>query len=358
MRKFITVGLATLGALALIFILLFSSVEIVINDETFINNEFTKLGVNKSMGMSNEDLVRSMTRLIDYMEGEAPDIRMLVTVNGEQKEMFEIEQEVSHMADVRTLYQNVRGLRDLAIPAMFICFLLAAIIHFSRTPQTLAQGYLSGAFIAMLFLGLIGTWALMDFSSFWTFFHETLFWNDMWLFDPAESRMINMMPEQLFADIVGKIFLYAGIVLGVLLVLSIVTLVVSSDKYKQKKAELKKARRERERKKQEAYEAREKARIEEEKARRIAIRKAEREAKLAAREELLAKKEAKERARAERLARAKAQVEREVAAMDTDPDTYTETDAYAEADAEPAPQKRTPKKRTKKVTDDTGFLDD
>ena len=54
----------------------------------------------------------------------------------------------------------------------------------------------------MLLLAAIAVWVLLDFSSFWTAFHHLFFTNDLWLLDPATSRMINMMPLQLFYDIV------------------------------------------------------------------------------------------------------------------------------------------------------------
>lgn len=274
MRKFFSVAFATIGSLILIFAMVFTSMELVINDETFINNEFTKLGTSSSMGMSNVDLVRSTVRLIDYMQGTVDDIHLEVEVNGETVEMFALEQEVTHMEDVRLIYLQIKEYRDVGALAMLLLFLLAAVINFRKAPQMLSQGYLSGSFIALLFFGFLGTWAAMDFTSFWNFFHQMLFWNDLWLFDAGESRMINMLPEQMFADIVGQIFLYAGIAFGALAGLSVICLIFSSDAYKRKKAESLKKKKAR----QVAAEARKKAKAqakaEAEKAKRIAAKKA------------------------------------------------------------------------------------
>ncbi len=66
MRKLVSVGMATLASLLLIFVLVFTSIGVVINNETFVNNEFTKLAVGSKMGISNADLVTSFNRLVDY----------------------------------------------------------------------------------------------------------------------------------------------------------------------------------------------------------------------------------------------------------------------------------------------------
>ena len=236
MKKSLSIGLAMLATILLIFVVAFVALQQVITNETFVNNEFTKLEIADSMGMNTADLVSSMMVLVNYMEGNVDSIDIIVSVNGQKVPMFELEQEITHMADVRQIYQTVRGYRDIAAIVLLVLLILAALINFRRAPQSLAQGYLFGFFMMLVVFGFIGTWAYMDFSSFWTFFHEALFWNDLWLFDTAQSRMINMLPEQMFADIIGRMGLYTGIVIGALLLLSIAALIFSSERYKQARA--------------------------------------------------------------------------------------------------------------------------
>lgn len=375
MKKFISVGFATIASLFLILIIVFTTLQVVINNDTFINNEFTKLEVNKSMGISNTDLVRSMVRLVDYMEGKVDDIQLTVTVNNQEVNMFDLDQEVEHMKDVRTIYQKIRNLRDFGVLAMLILFLLGAVVDFRRAPQTISQGYLSGSFIALLFFGFLGTWAAMDFSSFWTFFHQMLFWNDLWLFDATESRMINMLPEQMFSDIVSQLFLYAGIVIALLIGLSILCLVVSSDGYKRKRTEQLQRRRAREKAKAEQERAKAEAKAAAEKAKRIAAKKAQRaeaekrRAQAAEAEQREAEKAAAKAARAKQQAQAK----KKAAASRTKASRAEEAEDRTPVAEEPVskessgrrpaprPQAAKPKKKPKSggnVADDTGFLDD
>ncbi|MEA4870411.1 MAG: DUF1461 domain-containing protein [Christensenella sp.] len=369
MRKFLSVGMATLASIFLILILVFTSIGFVINDETFINNEFTKLAISSKMGMTNTDLVASFDRLVAYMEGNADDINIEVTINGEKKQMFDYEQEVKHMADVRQIYTTIASYRDVGVLVMLILFLFAAVVHFRMAPQYLAQGYLSGSFVFLLIFGFLGTWAALDFTNFWTFFHEMLFWNDLWLFDGTQSRMINMLPEQIFADIVARVGLYSGIVIVVLIVLSIVALVLSSERYKRGRTVAQARKKARET----AVATRKKARADLKKATEEEKRLAEKRARIAA---IKAKKQAEaesaeaeaEQARLREEKRAKKRAAAEAAAAQA---TQAQASAPRPARAEqPAqqPQKRAaksePPKRAavkpqkKTVHDDTGFLDD
>lgn len=225
MLKRIAVMFGTIASILLVLCILFSALQFTMNDKNYIEYEYTRIPVARSMGMSNGDLVASCNRLIDYMEGRVPDIDIEVTVDGERVLMFAEEQEISHMADVRLLYQQFRNYRDLGLLAALLLYLFSAILHVRTAMHTLASGYLYGAFVVLLFVGFIGTWAALDFSSFWTFFHQMLFWNNDWLFDTATSRMINMLPEKFFADIILRMAAIAGIAFFALLGISIAALV-------------------------------------------------------------------------------------------------------------------------------------
>ncbi|NLI53212.1 MAG: DUF1461 domain-containing protein [Clostridiales bacterium] len=368
MRKLISVGMATIASLLLILIVLFTSIGLVINDETFINNEFTKLAISAKMGVSNADLVKSFGRLVDYMEGDADDINVEVTVNGETSQMFDYPQEAEHMADVRQIYMTIASYRDVGVLVMLILFLFAAVVHFRKAPQYLAQGYLSGSFVFLLVFGFLGTWAALDFSNFWTFFHEMLFWNDLWLFDSTQSNMINMLPEQVFQDIIARVGLYAGAVILVLIVLSIIAMVLSSDGYKRRRAIAQARKKARE----DAVAARKKARYdakhaaEEEKRlaqkrERIAAIKARKQAEAEAAAQEAEQERLKEERRAKKRAAAEAAAVREKQAATRAPRAEQTRPA-----AKPRPaQAETPKQRAAKpakqkanVHDDTGFLDD
>lgn len=224
MRKRFAVMLSTLASIVLILCILFTALQLTINDKNFIEYEYARLSISREMGVSNLDLVSSCERLIDYMEGRVDSIDIQVTVDGEQVLMFEQEQEISHMADVRLLYQRFRTFRDFGVLLALVLYLLGAVLHIRSAMHTLASGYVYGAFVIALFAGFLGTWAALDFSNFWTFFHQMLFWNNDWLFDASTSRMINMLPEQFFSDVILRMAILAGVAFVLLLVASAVAL--------------------------------------------------------------------------------------------------------------------------------------
>ena len=234
--KKLSVAFATIGSMILIFILFFTAVEFGISDKTFINNEYTHLGLSKTMGMNNADLVASCTRLVDYMKGTVDDIDITVTINGEKTLMFDQEQEVVHMKDVRLLYSRFKNYRNVGCIAVLVLYLLSAICSFRSSLHSIAKGYILGTVVMSFGIGFIGTWAALDFSSFWTAFHQTLFWNELWLFDVNTSRMINILPQEFFKDLVLRIVLYAAVAIIILLVIAII-IVVSHNKKEAKKEE-------------------------------------------------------------------------------------------------------------------------
>ena len=365
MKKVISVGLSTIASIIFILVVVFTMIGVVVNNETFINNEFTTLRIGEKMGIGNADLVRAMSRLVDYMEGDADDIRVTVTQNGEKVDMFSLEQENTHMQDVREIYLTIASYRDVGVLALLILFLFAAVADFHRAPQRLAQGYLSGAFVVLLIFGFLGTWAALDFSNFWTFFHEMLFWNDLWLFDMTESRMINMLPEEMFADIIKNVALYAGAVVALLIALSVFALVAASGGYQRRRAAMRARAKQIKAAKAARAKAREEAKAAAEAEKRLAERRARkaaakaRRAKQAEEAEKAAEKErlAAERNAARAAASAQAATAQTASAQAASRKAATPAEKPAER-AKSVPQAGAKKKQRHGVADDTGFLDD
>lgn len=185
-----------LVCLLFIVSVLFSVIRLIINRPSFFYAEYTRLDHARSMGMNTEDLTNATMQMVRYMEGSAPSIDLDVTVNGERVSMFN-DRERAHMVDVLVLYQGWRTVSYVG----FALFALAVVLLLKR-PGELARAFLNASKVFVLLLAAIALWVLIDFSSFWTAFHHLFFTNDLWLLDPATSRMINMMPLQLFYDIV------------------------------------------------------------------------------------------------------------------------------------------------------------
>lgn len=217
MKRATAYFLSTLASLLLIIAILFTCLQIAVNDEEWFYREYAKLGTARQIGMSSKDIVSSMTRLIDYMEGRAPDIVIEVEAGGKTREMFN-ERESAHMVDVRALYQTFRSVRTFGAIAAVLMLVISSLAARRDTLKIFSRGFLIAGSIFLFLAVLLGTWVLIDFASFWTQFHLVFFTNDLWLLDPSVDRMILICPEQLFYDIVTR---FGGWFLTVMAVLAV-----------------------------------------------------------------------------------------------------------------------------------------
>ena len=195
--------ISAVASFLLITALLFTSLRIVMNDSQLHDKEFKRLGVAAAMGMSDEDILASMMRLVDYMEGRVDSVEIEVEVFGRRVMMFN-ERETLHMIDVRALYMAWRTASYIMAAAMF------AVVAFARRREAafdIAYGFVLASCLFVIVAAVLSAWALIDFSSFWTSFHLLFFDNDLWLLDPLTSRMINMFPAEFFERLIRRFVL-------------------------------------------------------------------------------------------------------------------------------------------------------
>ena len=211
-------SIAVVLSLLFIVALLFFSLQWTIDRPGFFFDKYEKLDHAKYMGMHTQELAAATVRMIDYMAGRADSIDIEVTVSGEKVSMFN-DRERAHMVDVRALYQSFRTFSYIALAlfAALLAFFGGTIVYEKGGKQSSlrvsgARAFLRASCIFSLLVVALGAWVLIDFNSFWTSFHLLFFTNDLWILDPATSRMINMMPLQLFYDIVLR---FAALFLGI-----------------------------------------------------------------------------------------------------------------------------------------------
>ncbi len=205
------------ASLILIVGLLFTALQLCMNERAWYEKKYESYGLARQIGISNADITSALWRLIDYMEGREESIQLTVVEHGVPVEMYN-RQEIDHMVDVRALYQAWRGVRDFGLPAAAVLFAFGLFLAERGKRGGLACRafvWASAAFGAVL-AGL-GAWVAVDFSGFWVAFHHLFFTNDLWLMDYATCRMIRICPQQLFNDIVVRFGLMFLIPYGALL---------------------------------------------------------------------------------------------------------------------------------------------
>lgn len=198
--------LSATAAFLLLIVFLFASITMVMNDEARHSREYKELGIAQTMGMSQEEVLDSLMLVIDYMQGNTDSIEKEVTVYGEKVMMFN-GRETAHMSDVRELYLGWRS-------ASYVMAGVAAVLIASATAilpkkvrlKALCGGCLWGYASFAAIAAAIGAWFLIDFYSLWAAFHKLFFTNELWLMHYTD-RMIQMMPEPFFYNIIIDIFL-------------------------------------------------------------------------------------------------------------------------------------------------------
>ena len=208
--------ISVLAWLLIIVAILFTCLQIAVNDRNWFLSEYVRLDTARSIGMSNTDVAAALGQLVDYMEGREDSIQLTVRVDGKKTDMYN-QREIDHMVDVRALYQAWRGIRTLG--ALLAAGMLYLCVRMMRRDalKVLSKGFLIACGVFACLLAAIGIWVAVDFTGFWTAFHLLFFTNDLWLLDPRTSRMILICPERLFYDIVLRFGGWFALALAVLL---------------------------------------------------------------------------------------------------------------------------------------------
>lgn len=207
MKKTVDTVSGLLFGLSLIVFLLLSSVDMNCFNVTFFEEQYRELNTAESLRMSQEDLMKATTTLLDYLRGEVDSIDVQVSINGAEQEAFNAR-EKAHMIDVRALYQNAMMVRWIALGVIILTLALRIWQSRRHFLNVLSAGLLQVSVLFILFLCLLGIWILADFNGFWTTFHQVFFSNDLWLLNPYTDLMINLFPEAFFNHLVVRIILW------------------------------------------------------------------------------------------------------------------------------------------------------
>ncbi|MEG0289928.1 MAG: TIGR01906 family membrane protein [Erysipelotrichaceae bacterium] len=222
---------AMLASLSLILIILITSIDFHAFNEAFYESEYKDMHTAQSMGMTHHGLMDSTKTLLDYLQDKRNDIKVSTSVYGNEQEVFN-DKETMHMVDVKNLYQNVLSLRKIAILCSAITLIYLFFTYRKKAFLTLSIYFNKIATIFLCVVSALAIWAVCDFYSFWTAFHQLFFTNDLWLLNPATDLMINMFPEAFFFHMVLRITITFAIIFGSLLMASKVYL------YKWRKANI------------------------------------------------------------------------------------------------------------------------
>ena len=199
----------TLFVLAVPLFLITANVRFVASDTLFHQWGFRQYDVDETTRMSFDELDRADEDIVRYFEDDRSSLRIQVDIDGQETPLF-TEEETLHMRDVKTLMKAVYRLNEVSL-ALILTYVGAVVLWSrERSLRDLARQSLYGLAVGVVFVGVVGVFAVIGFEAAWETFHEIAFRNDAWQLDPDTDRLIQMFPEPFWQDMT---FLVGGLTL-------------------------------------------------------------------------------------------------------------------------------------------------
>ena len=151
--------------------------------------------------MSLDDAVHITEDMLEYCIGRLDTLDDTeATIDGVTAPFF-TDREKAHLADCRELF--LKGIKVRVIA----CLLLAAFVIFiyvhngkQKTSVLLAKGYLRSLGFIVVLAAIIAVLCVIDFTHVFTVFHHIFFDHALWILNPTEDNLINIMQEDVFSD--------------------------------------------------------------------------------------------------------------------------------------------------------------
>lgn len=155
--------------------------------------------------------------LADYLSGRQAEAQVHLMVQGQQVTAFQ-GHEIQHLQDVRLLALLAKLLFWAAL-AMLLAGMVWCLLRYRARPVQAAATLASALQQAALVLGglllLLTVFVVIDFESAFILLHEVVFQNELWLLDPGQDVLIQLMPEPFFVDyalrVLRNILLFLGL---------------------------------------------------------------------------------------------------------------------------------------------------
>jgi len=210
--------IAVINAVCLLLVLLCVSVEIPTFNPAFYSAEYDKYGIPTHIQVVKNDLMTVTDKLLSYMNGKSPDLVIVTTVAGAQREFFN-QREKDHMVDVRNLILNGFLVRNCAAAIIIASFVILGLLR-KRFLRAFAWAVRRVFIIFLVITAILAAIMAANFDRAFTIFHEIFFNNNLWILNPDTDLLVNIVPLGFFMDIARLIaiifsaFCLAAIVLA------------------------------------------------------------------------------------------------------------------------------------------------
>ena len=151
--------------------------------------------------VSSEEYPALAISLTDYLKGKADTAQIELIKNGQKATAFSAK-ELMHLEDIKGLISFTGTLRYTALIFIFFAMMSFFIIR-KKAPEFLklikpqrTMSITLYSFFAVSIALLV--WGLVDFNSLFYTFHMIAFKNDLWLLDPRQDLLLQLMPSDFF----------------------------------------------------------------------------------------------------------------------------------------------------------------
>lgn len=164
-----------------------------------------KLNISEMSGFTEEEIKLNYDYLIDYNLNKNVEEFHLPTIKYSKEGKI-------HFEEVRNIFQIVKN--------VFYISGLISVLGIILSIKNKNIKFLNTASIMTILLPIIIAIPLMiNFNYFFIKFHEAVFSNDYWIFDPSIDPVINMLPQDVFFHI-GIFILAIILMISILLQIS------------------------------------------------------------------------------------------------------------------------------------------
>ena len=202
MKKLIGFSACLIGFACLIFSGLLAAIHLVGTDAGLYHSLQMKAGIPDSAGISESDLIRLDAALAEYLSGDDGALNVSAVVFGRSQPAFN-QKERMHMADCLNLFRLLRTVMT-GTAVLGAAFIPCGIYLLRDRRKIRLAAWLSPPAIVVP-LSLLAVWAAIDFNAAFSFFHEILFTNDLWLLNPATDLLIRLCPSSMFMAMGARI---------------------------------------------------------------------------------------------------------------------------------------------------------
>ena len=184
----------------IVFVLVMLNVRLAVNSLPLQEALFDRNNVSTVSNLSSHELREVSTQIQNYFNDSEESLVVIVAGHNSEKNLF-TPSEVSHMADVKNLFQLFFTVQNFVATVIFICTVLSYVLLKNNGYIAIAKWFSHGGILSIFSILLIGIVSIVAFEPLFTLFHYIGFPQGNWTFNPHTSALIQIFPLGFWRDI-------------------------------------------------------------------------------------------------------------------------------------------------------------